>query len=506
MYHALSGQLSGGETPIIKSLAVSGSGLATLLAVSLLVAGRALAGPWLAPDDPALRDDLELLAETGALSIPVTTWPLSVGDLSNALEQVEGATLSAGQQAAVLRLRRSTGLHKLTGVVRRHIRLGAATEAPQIRNFTAAPREKAELGLGLDWTGLRFSYRLNLAVVADASDRRSVRADGSYAGVVLGNYMLSLGQVDRWWGPGHQGSLILSSNARPVPGITLQRNFSEPPSHRWLRWIGPWNFVTFMGQLEHDRHIPDALLFGMRFNFRPTDRLELGLSRTAQWCGDTRPCDLEAFADLLVGKDNRGSSVTFENEPGNQLAGVDWKWTLVPGWSWYGQVIGEDEAGGFPSRHIALSGLTRRVYSERWHSNIAWRLEYADTTVEFYKDQPRFDSAYEHSIYRDGYRYRGRPIGHTFDNDARVLALGMTVHRDNGHYWNATLRHAEVNTGGRRANSLTLRQLDRFDLDLSHLRQLAQGRLSAGVRLTSTDSDGATRNDIEAYAQWQGEW
>ncbi len=41
--------------------------------------------------------------------------------------------------------------------------------------------------------------------------------DGSYLGVNVGNFMLSAGYIERWWGPGWDGSLILSTNARPIP-------------------------------------------------------------------------------------------------------------------------------------------------------------------------------------------------------------------------------------------------------------------------------------------------
>ena len=62
-----------------------------------------------------------------------------------------------------------------------------------------------------------------------------------------------------------------------------------------LRWLGPWRFSTFMGQLEEDRDYPEALLFGMRFESRPLPSLQIAASRSAQWCGEGRPCDLSTF-------------------------------------------------------------------------------------------------------------------------------------------------------------------------------------------------------------------
>ncbi len=59
----------------------------------------------------------------------------------------------------------------------------------------------------------------------------------------------------------------------------------------------------------------------------------------------------------LPDRDNTGT----DNEPGNQLAGFDFKFKLEPtlGWpvSFYGQMIGEDEAGGLPSANMYTGGI-----------------------------------------------------------------------------------------------------------------------------------------------------
>ncbi|MFP6829356.1 MAG: capsule assembly Wzi family protein, partial [Gammaproteobacteria bacterium] len=145
-------------------------------------------------------------------------------------------------------------------------------------------------------------------------------ADGSYLGVALGNWFLSASATDRWWGPGRDGSMILSNNARPMPAITLQRREARPPGARWLCWAVPWTTQVIFGQMEHDRHVPDTQFFGWRVGFKPLPNLEIGLSRTAQWCGEGRPCDFSTFIDLLTGiRDNPDPSEEPSDEPGNQL-------------------------------------------------------------------------------------------------------------------------------------------------------------------------------------------
>ena len=466
------------------------------------------AAPWADPGDTGLRNDIELLADAGVLSGPVTTWPLAWAGIAADLERAQPPA-GAAAQAAILRLRKAVGL--ATEIDRARIRVGTSlsTDPRPLRSFENSPREEGEVSAALEWTGLRFSYRLKLTAVSDPSDDLIARADDSYFGVVLGNYMLLAGQLDRWWGPGWQGSLILSTSARPIPGVALQRNFTDAPDVRWLRWVGPWTVTTLMGQMEHGRNdVADPLFFGFRVNFRPREDLEIGLSRTAQWCGSDRVCDLGTFADLLLGRDNRGDTVDLENEPGNQLAGLDWRWRLPTRQrlSWYGEFVGEDEAGGLPSRFIGLSGLTWSGYSERWLGSLSARLEIADTTAEFYKETKRFDFAYEHEIYTDGYRYRNRSIGHGMDNDGRMLAFSLMLHRDDGQQWLASIRRVDLNRGGMRANTVAATSRDLINIEVSHRREFGSGELSVGLGFDSFDGDaGEDDTDVRLHAAWRGE-
>ena len=102
--------------------------------------------------------------------------------------------------------------------------------------------------------------------------------DGSYVAARLGNWSASFGKVDRWWGPGWDGSLILSTNARPIPALSIDRRVPEPFESQWLSWIGHWCFHSFIGQMEKVRTVPNPYLWGIRVDLAPTilDGLEVG--------------------------------------------------------------------------------------------------------------------------------------------------------------------------------------------------------------------------------------
>jgi hypothetical protein len=235
---------------------------------------------------------------------------------------------------------------------------------------------------GFSWTGDIFAVNLNAALVDNSIDGDALYPDGTYLGMAFGNWMLSAGWQERWWGPGHDGSLILSTNARPSPGFAIQRNRSTAFDNRWLRWIGPWSLTSFVNVLDDERVIDDALLFGFRISFKPISSLEISLSRTAQFCGKARPCDLKAIGNMLLGKDNRGITVDVNEEPGNQLAGFDVRWALpmqIPV-ALYLQWIGEDgrDAKAIPGSWLRQAGV--EVWGRVGEATHRTHIEVSDTS------------------------------------------------------------------------------------------------------------------------------
>jgi hypothetical protein len=265
-----------------------------------------------------------------------------------------------------------------------------------------------------------------------------------------------------------------------------------------------------MGQLEDDRDVPDALLFGARFAFRPVPSLEIGLSRTAQWCGEDRPCDLETFTNLLLGRDNKTSGLTPDQEPGNQLAGGDVRWTGGPHgrrYAVYGQMIGEDEAGGTPSKFIGRFGAEYWGYAGFLSGSYRIYAEAADTAADFLGTS-QFNLAYEHSIYTDGYRYRGRAIGDSMDNDSLGFTLGAILVRDDARQWSARLQYVELNRDDVQkptsVHSVSQTAADLWNIEAGHRRVLGPGTLSAGLgyeRLEQQES-GAAGSDVTFYVQY----
>jgi hypothetical protein len=476
----------------------------------LFFASTVHAGPFVPAGDFALRHDIQRLADHGLVSGPVTTWPLAWGPILEDLREVDLVGLPPGVADALARVRARGAWETRTNEVTFNANAAVAENPTRMRGYRDTPRGEAEASVGAGWLGDWFSIDLNVQGVDSEQDDDEFRADGSSIGVVAGNWSIAASTMDRWWGPGLDGSLILSNNARPFPALTIDRVFTDEFETRWLSWLGPWDLSVMFGQLEKERHVPNAQFFGMRFNFRPTNSLEIGLTRTAQWCGDGRPCDLDTFVDLLRGRDNRGDAGTSpDNEPGNQLAGIDFRWSpgmLANSVAVYGQLIGEDEAGGFPSRYIGQFGAEWSGYVvERWSAKVF--AEFAGTSCQFHESSELFNCAYNHGIYQTGYRYRGRSIGHGADNDARVVTAGVVLVDADDQRWRGLVRYGALNRGGApdSRNSLTPTRQDIASLDVSHSRVFSFGVIDVGVGYESSDGNasGQSPDDARFYLQWR---
>ena len=263
--------------------------------VGCWLTGAVSAEPWAGPGDTRLRNDLQLLNDSGVINIPLTAWPVAWGDVYSSLSESRISGLSPDVSAAYGRVRQLARDEMRDGEPVIEFAAAGASNPRIVRSFEDTLREEAEVTAGVSWVGERFALNLRATYADNPLDGDEYRPDGTYVGVALGNWMLSAGWQERWWGPGRDGSMILSTNARPMPSIGIQRIGSVPSNSKWFRWMGPWTLTSFMGLMDDERVVKDGLLWGMRFSMRPLRGLEIGLSRTAQWCGDDRKCDLKTF-------------------------------------------------------------------------------------------------------------------------------------------------------------------------------------------------------------------
>jgi len=210
---------------------------------------------------------------------------------------------------------------------------------------------------------------------------------------------LDIGKESLWWGQGAHGSLFLTNNAKPLPMLRLFSNPTLLPNI--FRYLGPFQFDIFFSQLEADRVIPKPYFQGTRITIKPHPILDLGFTRTIMMGGEgPKGINPSQFITIWFGENKEGGE-----DSSNSIAGIDFRLTL-PDAQFYGEVGGEDEAGGYPSKDAFLLG----VYLPENN----FRIEYADIS------NPAW---YVHSLYQSGYTYKGRILGHHVGGGGRDLFI-----------------------------------------------------------------------------------
>jgi Capsule assembly protein Wzi len=251
------------------------------------------------------------------------------------------------------------------------------------------------------------------------------------------------------------------------------------------------------------------LFMAWRVTVMPFKNIELGFSRTAQFCGKQLECNLNVFGNLLAGNDNVGIDATPQNEPGNQMAGFDIRMASPIGnlpYALYGQYIGEDESGYLPAKYLGQIGV------ESWYARpdggvVQIYAEWADTTCSATSSRgPYFNCAYNQGRFNvEGYRYLGRVIGHTTDRDSRSLAVGISFVSADGQWWGITARQAALNRDGNLdlVNSVTTRRTDYGAFEFSWRGHVAGQSLEAQVGAESIKRTGAEQSlSAFGFVRW----
>ena len=259
-----------------------------------------------------------------------------------------------------------------------------------------------------------------------SSEDKGLKLVEGYGKLMLGKFEVEVGKDSMWWGPGYHGSMLMSNNAEPFTMIKLST--PTPISLPWIfQGLGPFKLVWFLTQLEEDRPVPKPNLTGLRVEFKPHPAVELGLSRVVIFEGEGRAkYNLVDYWKMWGGSNG---SLT-GNKDNDQLGGFDASVLLPVDWlmpaktvKLYTDRVGEDEAGGLPSKWGGVYGA--KFYDILGTGKTDLDIEYANNYVP-----KNSDVFYTHSTYLAGYTYDGRVIGHFMGTDSEDLFFRLT------HYLN----------------------------------------------------------------------
>ena len=426
----------------------------TLPALTLLIGmslnTQSLAEPWIDTSDIYLKANIQLLADTGHITTPVTTYPLMWHDIIRDIKNIELNDLSSNQESAYHYINHQ---FKLANRNQTRIKAQVANKNKRFTSFGDQVSDKNSISVQSSIMLENVAVKFAPSYTLDPIDGDKARFDESYIAAFVGNWVLSFGQQDRWYGPTWDTSLSLTNNARPITAFAISRKSAEPFTIPFTEFDVPWTVTSFMGRMNDERVVKNTLLWGFRLNIKPFKNLELGITRLAQWGGDGRSHSLSTFTDILLGKSNCGIDdvVCDENtkNPANQQAGYDLRYSFnlfdTP-MSFYGQKFAEDGSEGtfnYITKAQPQIGLDAHLNIFGKASTVF--IELADSLADCGVRDNIGDCYYEHSSYATGMRYKGRTIGSTYENDAKTYVLGAISQLDINTRLTAKVRYLDLN-------------------------------------------------------------
>lgn len=243
------------------------------------------------------------------------------------------------------------------------------------------------------------------------SETNQFRLLDTYVAASLVNWDLAFGKQSLWWGPAQGGALLFSDNAEPIYMFRASR--IAPFKLPWIfRWLGPMKWDLFVGKLSGNQYPPRPMIHGEKISFKPTENLELGFARTAEFGGVGRALTLGA---LLNSYFSYTSSVNYSasQNPGERNGGFDFSYRLPRLRNWlsvYGDTMSRDD----PS---PLDAPRRAALNFGLHMPLVPLLRKLDLRVEAVNtNAPTSRSTggqffYHEGFYRDLYTNKNNLIG-----------------------------------------------------------------------------------------------
>lgn len=490
--------------------------LITLLSFSF----QTLSEPWVDTSDLYLKANIQLLSDTGHIRTPVTTYPLMWEDIDRDLQNINSYTLNDIEKNAYFHIKYQLKLAKNNNII---LRASTASKGSKFTSFGDKNRYQHSVQAQLSYMTDNFAVKLAPGAAHTQDGKNEFIADGSYLAGFIGNWVVSLGKQDRWYGTMWDSSFTLTNNAQPIPALTISRKSAVPVRVPFTEHKVPWTVTTFMGLMDDDRVVKDTLLWGFRLNFKPIPSLEIGINRLAQWGGEgpngKHPTKMCNFFDILIGKTNGSTSGDSTCGDGqytvaNQQAGFDWRYSfslMKTPISFYGNYLGED---GDNNNTFGFVTKAQKQFGFDTHINIlslptTAYIEYGDSLGDCGVRDGIGNCMYDHNIFETGYRYRGRTISNLYDNDSETFVLGAITQFENNIKATTKLRYLNLNYDNSDkapdnpiiGNPLTAVHQKMYMLSTSIEKSHKQWRFTVGgdVSNTKTINTNSTKSDINVF-------
>lgn len=256
------------------------------------------ASPWVEADDPFLRSDIQFMTDSSLLLMPANTYPVRWSLFSDQFSQVDTHQLSKAEELAYHNVQYRLDSERL-GRGRSHLTITGATDSQTGNNgFGGYLRTKAGISASHEIMEDQFAFRV-------ASGYRNAKAsedhwnfDNSYFAVASHDISLSIGWLERWWGPGWQHSSGIAQQSYPLPAFSF--SYQQPQ----LPLLGALWFETLIA--KQDNNVADDYLSASRLALRPISYLQMGATYKSWFGHDGSANKTEEWLNAMTHENDNG--------------------------------------------------------------------------------------------------------------------------------------------------------------------------------------------------------
>ena len=448
--------------------------------------------PWGTPDDALLKHDLQILTDAGLLNIPLNTWPIAWGDVAYNLKVDNPDELSPEILLSFQRIRQRLMKEQMGGIST-NTEIKVSKNPDRIMSFFDPVNVKKLAASNVSY----MSKNLVINLKYEKTDIYDL-LDESHISLARGNYSMTLGSKKNWWGPGWMGSTVLSTNARPIKGLSIERNFSDPFQNRFLSILGNWDLAFILGDIKSINQAPDRRFTALRIGMRPRDNLEIGFSKSAVICEKGSGCGLSKVIDGIIGSDEVYDLNTFDYRVSGSMFDLPY--------AAYGQI-----SGSTLSNSVGLFGLESWGSIEESQKFESYRIfsELSSSTCGIFGGKSKYGCAYQDSKYPSAYHNNRQNIGHPLDGDSTALSLGGILVINNTQLFKSTLAFGRINRGSSSGYLFSKNETDFINFNLGYQFDLywydiSLGNFDVGLGFDTykDKKTGSSEKEPRIYVSW----
>lgn len=263
-----------------------------LLLITLCFCWHSQASPWVEADDPFLRSDIQFITDSGLLLMPANTYPVRWSLFSDQFSQVDTQQLTKAEDLAYRNVQYRLDSERL-GRGRSHLTMMGATDSQSGDNgFGGFQRAKTSIQASHEIIEEQFAFRVASGYRQTQLDGNHWYYDNSYFAVASHDISLSIGWLERWWGPGWQHSSGIAQHSYPLPALSF--SYQQPK----IPLLGALWFESLIA--KQDNEVSYDYLSATRLALRPGSFLQMGLIHKSWFGHDGSVSKVEEWSNAIA--------------------------------------------------------------------------------------------------------------------------------------------------------------------------------------------------------------